>query len=168
MMSERLGRWVVGAGVRRLQPDVLPDASARAAGHAAAHLHLPARDGLGRHEPVRQPQRAGAGRGFAAVLRRRGAQRAARTRRPATIPGTHRHSNGRRRRRRPATTSTTSRSSRAPNPLWDEPARSGRDRDCAWSGASSSSARVAEARPEARESSPRTRSGRFWRRSRPA
>ena len=62
MMSERLGRWVVRAGLRRLQPDVLPDAHPRPAGHAAPHLHLSARNGLGRPQPVRQPQRADPGR----------------------------------------------------------------------------------------------------------
>ena len=35
------------ADVRRLQPDVLPDAHHRAARHAAAHLHLPGGDRAG-------------------------------------------------------------------------------------------------------------------------
>ena len=47
MMSERLGRWVVGLVLRRLQPDVLPDAHPRPAGHAAPYLHLSAGHGLG-------------------------------------------------------------------------------------------------------------------------
>ena len=48
MMSERLGRWIFWPDLRRLQPDLLPDAPPRAGGHAAPRLHLPARDGLGR------------------------------------------------------------------------------------------------------------------------
>ena len=57
MMSETLGTMVVLADLHRLQPDVLPDAHPRAAGHAAAHLHLSARPALARPESVRQRQR---------------------------------------------------------------------------------------------------------------
>ena len=40
LMNERLGGLALRAVLRRLQPDVLSDAHARAAGDAAARLHL--------------------------------------------------------------------------------------------------------------------------------
>ena len=114
MMSETLGRWVVLADLHRLQPDVLSDAHSRAAGHAAAHLHLSARDGLGRPEPVRQPQRDAFWPPASCCSSSMPSAAPAPARRPATIPGTRRPWNGRRRRRRPATISPASRSSAAP------------------------------------------------------
>ena len=52
MMGERLGQAELLAALRRLQPDVLPDAPARAGGDAAAGLHLSGGDGLAEHEPA--------------------------------------------------------------------------------------------------------------------
>ena len=52
MLSERLGQVELLAAVHRLQPDLLPDAHARPARHAAAGLHLSAEHGLGRPEPA--------------------------------------------------------------------------------------------------------------------
>ena len=46
LMSERLGVGALLAVLHRLQPDVLPDAQARARRDAAARLHLSAGDGL--------------------------------------------------------------------------------------------------------------------------
>ena len=56
MLDERLGEMVLG-DVRRLQPRLPADAPDRAAGHAAAHLHLSPRDGLGRPEPAHHARR---------------------------------------------------------------------------------------------------------------
>ena len=78
MMSERLGRWVVGLVERWLQSDVLSDAYPRTARHDTAYLHLSARHGLGGHEPVRQPQRADPSCGLRTVLLRRSPQCVAR------------------------------------------------------------------------------------------
>ena len=74
---------------------------------------------------------------------------------PATIRGTRRHSNGPRRRRHPATTSPASPSCDSANPLWDDrdtlPVATGLRVDRRELIVSS----LVEARPEARESSPR-------------
>ena len=51
MLSERLGRWQFWLFFIGVQPDVLPDARPRARGHAAPHLHLRGRDGLGPAQP---------------------------------------------------------------------------------------------------------------------
>ena len=57
LLSERLGRVGVRAVLRRLQPDVLPDAHPRPARHAAPRLHLSGGDGLGHAEPAGQRRR---------------------------------------------------------------------------------------------------------------
>ena len=57
MLSERLGALGLRAALHRLQPDVLPDARARAARHAAARLHLSAGIGLGHAELTGEPRR---------------------------------------------------------------------------------------------------------------
>ena len=82
MMSERLGRLEFLARLRRLQRRLLPDAHPRAAGHAAAGLHLSARDGLGQPEP-RSPRSARSimVASFVAVPLERGRERAPRRRR---------------------------------------------------------------------------------------
>ena len=48
LLSEKLGNVALLADVRRLQPDLLPDALLRADRHAAPHLHLRRGPGLGR------------------------------------------------------------------------------------------------------------------------
>ena len=53
MLSERLGQVALLALLHRLERHVLPDAHPRARRHAAARLHLPAGDGLGRPQPAR-------------------------------------------------------------------------------------------------------------------
>ena len=100
MLSERLGRVGVRSVLRRLQPDVLSDARARTARHAAARLHLSGGDGLGHAEPAGEHRRAADG------VRRRCSSsstrcaRCAPARSPPTIRGTPARSSGRRARRR--------------------------------------------------------------------
>ena len=53
MMSERLGRWHFWLAFIGFNARLLPDAHPRPAGHAAAGLHLSARDGLGQPQPLR-------------------------------------------------------------------------------------------------------------------
>ena len=53
MLDERLGKWSFWIDVRRLQPDVLPDAHPRAARDAAAHLHVSRGDRLGKSQSRR-------------------------------------------------------------------------------------------------------------------
>ena len=69
MLGERTGLVELLAPVRRVQPDLLPDAPARAEGDAAAGLHVPAGAGVGRPEP------AGHGRGLPPRAGRAGLRR---------------------------------------------------------------------------------------------
>ncbi len=64
MMSERWGKSALRADRRRLQRRLLPDAHPRPRGHAAPHLHLRSRDGLGPAQP-RRDDRLGASRSSA-------------------------------------------------------------------------------------------------------
>ena len=111
MMSERARPLGRRAGVRRLQPDLLPDAPARPARHAAAHLHLQRRTcSWGGLNLFVSAERADPGRRLPAVLHRRRSAARAPASRPATTRGTPPRSNGRPPRRRPPTTSPSSRS----------------------------------------------------------
>ena len=88
MLSERLGQLELLAAVRRLQPDVLPDARPRARRDAAARLHLSGGDGLGRAEPAGDASARRVMFAVAARLpRQRHRQPAARAPSPATIRG---------------------------------------------------------------------------------
>ena len=113
MLSERLGTLELLAVLHRLQRHVLPDAPARPAGHAAAHLHLPGRDGLGRAEPRRRRVGALIDRvERAAVRRQRRAQPSRRRARAGADPWGARHARmGDAPRRRRRTTSSRCRSS---------------------------------------------------------
>ena len=57
MLSERLGQVELLAVLPRLQSHLLPDAQPRAAGDAAARLHLPAGDRLGHAQPAGDARR---------------------------------------------------------------------------------------------------------------
>ncbi len=121
-MSERLGRWVFGLVVRRLQPHLLSDAHPRPGGHAAARLHLPAGDGLGRHQPVRQPERAASSPPASCCSSStpsRSVRRGRAGRRQSLGCADARM--GDRPRRRPPTISRASRWCSSADPLWDEP-----------------------------------------------
>ena len=100
----------------RVQPHVLPDALRRAVRHAAAHVPLRLRAGLGDLQPDRDDRRVHHRVLDPAVPRElhRVDQAQARARSRATTRGTRARSSGRRPRRRPSTTSRRSRrSSRA-------------------------------------------------------
>ena len=62
MMSERLGRWQFWLHADRLQSDLRADARRRAAGHAAADLHLFGRSRLDDLESADDRRRGGPGR----------------------------------------------------------------------------------------------------------
>ena len=114
MLDERLGKLAVLAHLRRLQPDLLPAAHARAARDAAADLHLP--DDNGWWYTTTSLSSIGACIMCVGlllffvnvVLVASGAGRA-----PATTRGWGTRSSGTRPRRRRRTTSTASRTSRA-------------------------------------------------------
>ena len=155
LMDERLGRWSCLADRRRLQPDVLSHAHSWPAGHAAAHLHLPDRPALAGNEHVCQHVRGGPDGRLSAVLYQCACQRPARCDgRCQPVAGIDAWS-GRHRHRRRLTTSLVSRSSQRRDPLWEQPEMlpvvEGLRTDRRELLVSS----VVEARPEARESSPR-------------
>jgi cytochrome c oxidase subunit 1 len=75
------------ADLCRIPPDVLSDAHPRPAGHAPAHLHLPAGPSLARAQSVRQREFGDTDRRIPPVLHRRAAQRAIRTTRRAQSMG---------------------------------------------------------------------------------
>ena len=121
MLSERRRLVELLAPVRRLQPDVLPDAPARPAGDAPAGLHLPGRDGLGRPEPAGDGRRLPARRSASWSSSSTSCGAAAGARSPAPTPGAAGRWNGRPPRRRRATTSSTRRRSASRNPVWEDP-----------------------------------------------
>ena len=57
LMDEAAGAAVLLAALHRLQRHLLPDAPARADGHAAARLHLPGRKRLGAAQPALDARR---------------------------------------------------------------------------------------------------------------
>ncbi|VWX62851.1 hypothetical protein VARIO8X_60596 [Burkholderiales bacterium 8X] len=69
-LVRRLGQVGLRLDVRRLQPELLPDAHHRPARHAAAGLHLPGRPGLERAQPAVDHRRLRLRARRAAVLRR--------------------------------------------------------------------------------------------------
>ena len=157
------------AGLRRLQPHLLSRCISSVCGDAAAHLHLPAGDGLGTAEPVRQPERGDVGAQasllfFVDAIR----SAAARPPAPATIRGMRRHLEW-------ATASPPPRYNfaRIPvvasrEPLWDEPdSAAGGDRAARRPPRTASSARWSRRGPRRAKLRPRTRSGHCWRPSRP-
>ena len=118
-LSERVGRWVFGLDLRRLQRRVLPDAHHRARRHAAARLHLSRGPRLGHAQPGVHRRRFHDRRRRAAVHHRLSRASSAWPRRTTrATSGTRARSNG----CRPAYYSirsipiVTSR-----EPLWDQP-----------------------------------------------
>ena len=130
MLSERLGQLELLAVLRRLQPDVLPDAPPRAEGMPRRIYTYPPRSGWGTLNLL-----ASSARSLIAVERRwcssstSCASLRARRASPAPIRGAPARSNGRPPRRRRATTSPQIPVVDGREPLWERRAeRAGRDR----------------------------------------
>ena len=105
MLNTAAGLVALGTVLRRLQPDVLPDAPARPARHDPPALHLPGRDRLGQPEHAGDDRRVPDGAGRAGVHHQRALEPAARAT-GGRQPLERRHAGvGDELRRRPATTS---------------------------------------------------------------
>ena len=108
--DEREARTVDGwPAFRRLQSNLLPDASSWSRRHASPRLHLPARNGLGSGEPVREPEFVRRGDRISACSSGTRSAAPESVSRRATTRGMRRRSNGRLPRRRPPTISPGSR-----------------------------------------------------------